>query len=172
MKTLPGGVTVRPMTAADAGWAQVLSDASPQTPHWPEAAWAAAIGLEGNIRRVALVAESPQGFSPGRVLSQESRPSLCRYGFVVASLLPPQAELETILVAPGFRCQGLGRLLYSSLAAELKKVHVTEVLLEVRASNHAALCLYRSLGFFESGRRKGYYVDPVEDALLMRVPLD
>jgi ribosomal-protein-alanine N-acetyltransferase len=172
MKTFPEGITVRRMTADDVGWARESADASLQTPHWPEAVWAAAVDFEATPRRVALVAESTQCASPGRVLSRESHPGLRRYGFVVASLLPPQAELEMILVAPDFRCKGLGRLLYSALATELKKVHVIEVMLEVRASNHAALCFYRSLGFIESGRRKGYYADPVEDALLMRLPLD
>ena len=44
-----------------------------------------------------------------------------------------------------------------------------EILLEVRASNQAALGFYRSLGFSETGRRPGYYADPVEDAVLMRL---
>jgi ribosomal-protein-alanine N-acetyltransferase len=169
MNISTGGVTVRRMIAADGGWARELADASPQMPHWPEAVWAAAIGLDENLR-VALVAEGAQSDSAGSVLSQESQPGLRRYGFAVASLLPPQAELETIVVAPEFRGQGLGRLLYSALAVELRKLHVTEILLEVRASNHAALGLYRSLGFVESGRRKGYYADPIEDAILMRLP--
>lgn len=172
MNISTGGVTVRRMIAADGGWARELADASPQMPHWPEAVWAAAIDPQATPRRVALVAEGAQSDSAGSVLSQESQPGLRRYGFAVASLLPPQAELETIVVAPEFRGQGLGRLLYSALAVELRKLHVTEILLEVRASNHAALGLYRSLGFVESGRRKGYYADPVEDALLMRLPLD
>jgi ribosomal-protein-alanine N-acetyltransferase len=39
--------------------------------------------------------------------------------------------------------------------------------LEVRAGNLAALTLYRRFGFVEVGRRKGYYRDPAEDAVLM-----
>jgi ribosomal protein S18 acetylase RimI-like enzyme len=42
------------------------------------------------------------------------------------------------------------------------------VLLEVRQSNRPARALYLSLGFIETGRRHGYYADPVEDAIQMR----
>jgi ribosomal-protein-alanine N-acetyltransferase len=57
------------------------------------------------------------------------------------------------------------------MAEELRAALVKEVVLEVRASNHPALALYRRLGFVESGRRKDYYQIPVEDALLMRLGL-
>jgi ribosomal-protein-alanine N-acetyltransferase len=43
--------------------------------------------------------------------------------------------------------------------------------LEVRASSMSALALYSSLGFTEQGRRRGYYRDPIEDAVLMSAPL-
>jgi ribosomal-protein-alanine N-acetyltransferase len=42
-------------------------------------------------------------------------------------------------------------------------------MLEVRASNHPAIGLYRRLGFAETGRRKRYYRDPMEDAVQMRL---
>ena len=45
------------------------------------------------------------------------------------------------------------------------------MLLEVRQSNHAAICLYRKLGFAQIGVRRGYYHAPEEDALLMQLPL-
>ena len=46
------------------------------------------------------------------------------------------------------------------------------VLLEVRASNDAARALYTRHGFTTAGRRRRYYTAPVEDALVMRLPLD
>jgi ribosomal-protein-alanine N-acetyltransferase len=49
---------------------------------------------------------------------------------------------------------------------------VREVLLEVRRSNVAAQGFYRSVGFVEEGRRPGYYADPIEDAVLMRLRLN
>jgi ribosomal-protein-alanine N-acetyltransferase len=44
---------------------------------------------------------------------------------------------------------------------------VTDLALEVRVSNEAAMGLYRRFGFVEQGRRRGYYERPVEDAVLM-----
>ena len=54
---------------------------------------------------------------------------------------------------------------------EIEAAEVTEVLLEVRASNQQATAFYRALGFAESGRRLRYYADPVEDAVLMSLRL-
>jgi ribosomal-protein-alanine N-acetyltransferase len=90
-------------------------------------------------------------------------------GFAVASLLPPEGELETIAVVPTAQRQGVARRLFAELTAELRAAQITEVNLEVRASNHQALGLYRRLGFAETGRRVRYYHDPVEDAVLMRL---
>jgi len=89
-------------------------------------------------------------------------------GFAVASLLPPESELETIAVDPRFQRRGLGALLLREVAAELRKEHVKEMLLEVRASNRTALGFYGAQGFEECGRRVRYYADPEEDAVLMR----
>ena len=77
------------------------------------------------------------------------------------------AELETIAVAPESQRQGLGKSLFQALAAELKAAGVGELQLEVRASNRPAQSFYRALGFVETGRRKAYYADPIEDAVLM-----
>jgi ribosomal-protein-alanine N-acetyltransferase len=93
-------------------------------------------------------------------------------GFAVASLLEGLAELETIAVAPERRRRGLARQLFLVLMAELHTAGAREFILEVRASNHPALELYRSLGFAESGRRPRYYHDPVEDAVLMSLRLE
>jgi len=88
-------------------------------------------------------------------------------GFAIASVLPPQAEIETIAVSPAEQRNGIGRLLLSALLEELTRMEVTEVLLEARQSNRPALSLYRSLGFGQTAVRLGYYADPQEDALLM-----
>jgi ribosomal-protein-alanine N-acetyltransferase len=92
-------------------------------------------------------------------------------GFAVASLLPPEAELEMIAVAPAAQRRGLARQLFFSLAAELRTAEVFGIMLEVRAANQPALEFYRQLGFVETGHRPRYYHDPVEDAILMRLRL-
>jgi ribosomal-protein-alanine N-acetyltransferase len=133
--------------------AQSLKDA----PHWPPAVYLAALDPESEPRRIALVAADAETGATA--------------GFLVASLLPPQAELETIAVAPGGQRRGLGRRLLVAMVEELRTEQVTEILLEVRASNDAAFRFYLALGFTETGRRRGYYADPVEDAVLMSLRL-
>jgi [ribosomal protein S18]-alanine N-acetyltransferase len=164
MTAIPVPIEIRAMTAEDVGWAQRLADASPLAPHWREAAYLTAVDPQSSPRRIALIAVSPKNVPHlGRIA-----PNL---GFAVAILVPPQAELETIVVAPSIRRQGVARELFSVLAGELKSKGADEVTLEVRASNWPALALYGALGFVESGRRPRYYADPVEDAVLMRIDL-
>jgi ribosomal-protein-alanine N-acetyltransferase len=86
-------------------------------------------------------------------------------------LLPPQAELETIAVAAEVQRRGLARRIFFAVADELRTARVTEVLVEVRASNLPALALYRAQGFAIAGRRPGYYADPIEDAVLLDLRL-
>jgi ribosomal-protein-alanine N-acetyltransferase len=152
---------IRRMAASDLDRVLAMARRLPEAPHWQQSAWLNAIHSqfdpESTPRRIALVAEGPQ---PGSI-----------HGFAVASLLPPQAELETIAVAPESQRQGLGKSLFQALAAELKAAGVGELQLEVRASNRPAQSFYRALGFVEIGRRKAYYADPIEDAVLMSLPL-
>jgi [ribosomal protein S18]-alanine N-acetyltransferase len=133
----------------------------PQAPDWPRAAYVAAIettdGSEDGLARCAFVAVPRE---TGAVA-----------GFIVASRTPPEAELEIVAVAPETQRRGVARCLTAVLAARLRTGNVTEVTLEVRASNYQALALYYSVGFAEIGRRPRYYADPVEDAVLMRMNL-
>jgi len=148
---------MRRMTPADLDRVIEIERSLKAAPHWPPAAYLAALDAGAAPRRTALVAEEPE---TGTIL-----------GFVVASLLAPQAELETIAVAVESQRRGVGRRLFVALAEELRLAQVGEVLLEVRASNCPALALYRALGFAEAGRRPRYYADPEEDALLLRLGL-
>ncbi len=150
-------VAIRRMTASDLSRVLAIAEDLPQAPHWPQSAYLSAINPESMPRRIALVATGPQSDS---IL-----------GFGVASLLPPQAELESIAVAPESQRLGLGQSLFQALAAELKAAGVGEFVLEVRASNQPALAFYQSLGFAKAGLRPGYYADPIEDAVLMTLPL-
>jgi ribosomal-protein-alanine acetyltransferase len=92
-------------------------------------------------------------------------------GFLVASVAAPEAELETIAVAAEGRRRGVGSLLLGALLEALRRAQVTELRLEVRASNQAALRFYRAQGFAETGRRPRYYANPEEDAVLLGLRL-
>ena len=75
----------------------------------------------------------------------------------------------TIAVCPERRRRGLARTLIKAALSEPTAAGVCHVYLEVRPSNLAARTLYASLGFAETGVRRGYYGD--EDALLMTLDL-
>lgn len=79
-----------------------------------------------------------------------------------------QAELANLAVAPDLRGRGYGAQMLDHLLATSRSRAVSDVFLEVRDSNVAALALYRSRRFEEVGRRQKYYRAPVEDALIMR----
>ena len=88
-------------------------------------------------------------------------------GFLLAWLLGGDLEILTVAVAQARRRAGIGAALVEATTAEARARRCERVLLEVRASNAAALALYRSAGFTEDGLRRGYYSDPTEDAVLM-----
>ncbi len=111
---------------------------------------------------IAATLASP--FSLGLVAECEGR--IC--GYLLASLLPPEGELYRIGVHPDFRRRGIALALMEDFLSAAEKRGSTELFLEVRADNAGAIALYRRTGFADDGIRKGYYKDPVADALLMR----
>lgn len=80
-------------------------------------------------------------------------------------------ELTNIGVRQAFRNQGFGSLLLRSFLNHCRGVGVDSVVLEVRESNANAIRFYERLGFVLTGRRKGFYSDPREDGLTMRLAL-
>ena len=78
-----------------------------------------------------------------------------------------QAEVMHIAVEPKLRGQGIGTLIFGELIKAVKKRGATSITLEVRPSNTAAIKLYENFGLKSVGRRKGYYLDNNEDALIM-----
>ena len=91
-------------------------------------------------------------------------------GYAVAWVIADEAELANLAVAPAARGAGVGAALTRELLSAIDAAGGATVYLEVREGNSAALALYRGLGFDESGRRKGYYRRPVEDAIVMCRP--
>jgi len=101
-------------------------------------------------------------------------PELC--GYAVYSQVLDEAELLQIAVAPLQQQHGYAQQLLSYAHRYLQKAGVTQIMLEVRASNQAAINLYYKCGFAPDGVRKNYY--PLgqegarEDAQLMTLTLD
>jgi len=92
-------------------------------------------------------------------------------GFLVASHSTPEWELENIVVAPAVQRKGIGRKLLDGLLAAARETNGEAVFLEVRASNRAARAFYEQTGFRQHGRRKSYYSNPIQDAILYRMVL-
>ena len=89
-------------------------------------------------------------------------------GYVGSQTVMDETDMMNLAVAPQFRRQGVGETLVNALTASLKELGSRCLTLEVRDSNEAARALYGKLGFTEIGRRRGYYRDPREDALILR----
>lgn len=88
-------------------------------------------------------------------------------GYSVVIVVQDEAELANIAVAEHARGEGIGRQLLSAVLEAARAEGVQSMYLEVRESNVAARSLYASLGFVSSGRRRGYYQEPDEDALVL-----
>jgi len=89
-------------------------------------------------------------------------------GYAGINLLPPDADVQTVAVAPSLQGRGWARRLVERLIADASSAYCSQVLLEVRADNEPALRLYERLGFEVIARRTAYY-GPGEDALIMRL---
>ena len=88
-------------------------------------------------------------------------------GFIVARLLTGELHVNNVAVRTEFRRQGIGSKLLEATLARARQKGATVAHLEVRAGNVAAQKLYGRCGFEVTGRRKKYYREPLEDALLM-----
>jgi ribosomal-protein-alanine N-acetyltransferase len=91
--------------------------------------------------------------------------------FLVAQRIDAEWELENIVVAPAIRRRGVGARLLGEFIRYARAEEGSGIFLEVRESNQSARALYRKLGFEETGLRKSYYSDPLEDAILCSLRL-
>jgi ribosomal-protein-alanine N-acetyltransferase len=85
-------------------------------------------------------------------------------------LMVDEAHISTIAVHPMWRGRGLGEMALVAMIEAAILRGAAEVTLEVRVSNGVAQSLYRKYAFVQVGRRKGYYQDNGEDALIMTTP--
>jgi ribosomal-protein-alanine N-acetyltransferase len=88
---------------------------------------------------------------------------------IVAWLLVDEAHIATIATHPDHRRQGIARKLLTYALRYMSKEGAVTSFLEVRESNLAARNMYRKFGYEDAGRRKRYYKDTDEDAILMNL---
>lgn len=88
-------------------------------------------------------------------------------GMLVAWMLVDEAHIATLATHPDHRRQGVARKLLEHALRYMSREGAVSSFLEVRESNAAAREMYRKFGYEETGRRKRYYKDTGEDAILM-----
>ncbi len=92
-------------------------------------------------------------------------------GYICLWEIGHEIHITNLAVHPRVRRQGIARTLLGAVLEEARRGGVAQAFLEVRPTNTGALGLYRRFGFEVIGRRKGYYFDTGEDALVMEVRL-
>ena len=149
-----GAVRVREAGAADLAGVLALERDVAEAPHWAEGVYREIVSGSGIPRRL-FVAEAE-----GLLL-----------GFAVGAVTGDSAELESVAVRGDARRRGVGRALCDAVAEWCRSQGATALELEVRAASAEAMALYEGLGFVSVGRRREYYREPVDEAVLMRLKL-
>lgn len=139
---------IRPMTLSDIEEVAALEAATSSTP-WSSAMFVHEVEHPDNGWYVVAELE-------GRFV-----------GFAGCTQLVDEAHVTTIAVTESARRRGVASALLRGLLVEALSRGVIEATLEVRASNDAAISLYRRFGFAPEGVRPGYYQHPTEDALIL-----
>ncbi|MFR8255100.1 MAG: ribosomal protein S18-alanine N-acetyltransferase [Ruthenibacterium sp.] len=92
-------------------------------------------------------------------------------GFAAFTCAAGEANLDALSVAAHTRRCGVARALLDAAFRDLREEGAACIFLEVRTQNAPARALYTSLGFTQTGVRKGFYKNPADDAVLMKKPL-
>ncbi|MDE3108975.1 MAG: ribosomal protein S18-alanine N-acetyltransferase [Acidobacteriota bacterium] len=140
-------MNTRPIESRDVESILEIQSSSPEVAQW----------TASDYQRAA------RGEMTGWVAADEGR----ILGFMVARRTAGDIEILNFAVNPVARRRGIGNTLLRVALDWGAEVNAERALLEVRASNFAALHFYERRGFRVVGRRPRYYVSPVEDALLL-----
>lgn len=92
-------------------------------------------------------------------------------GYVGCQTVLDEGYITNVAVSPDFRRRGAARRLIAELIARAKEKGLAFVTLEVRESNAPAIALYTGAGFAPVGKRKNFYSNPAENAVLMTISL-
>jgi ribosomal-protein-alanine N-acetyltransferase len=148
-------IQVRPARSEDVSRLMEISRHSSTAAHWNEKDYAklfAPGALPGLVNLVIQEGDQVMGFLVGRQVAPDHA----------------EWEIENVAVSGPARRRGLGSHLLGEFLRLVHKRGGRDVFLEVRESNQAARTLYEKWAFVEAGRRKAYYRDPCEDALILR----
>lgn len=145
-------VALEPMTLEDLDEVLAIERASFQTP-WSRGAFRYEL-TQNRVARCSVVRR-------GRRL----------VGYLCLWEIGHEIHITNLAVDPDLRRHGIARALLGAVLEDARRRRVGLAFLEVRPTNAEALGLYESFGFRVIGRRKGYYFDTGEDALVMEARL-
>jgi len=89
------------------------------------------------------------------------------WGYVVYWVVAGEMHILNLAVHPAYRRQGIARRLLQEALHRACQLGAKAAWLEVRPSNQAAQALYRDFGFKPVARRRRYYHNTGEDALIL-----
>ncbi len=147
------GITIREMSLNDIPEVIAIENRCYTTP-WNVNSFRYELGNKRAILKVAVL--------DGRII-----------GYVCIRSILDETHLLNISVVPELRRTGIAGMLIFNVLQALRQLNPgTKLTLEVRESNSAAARLYEKFGFKVTGRRRGYYKKPYEDAIIMGLELD
>ena len=154
------GISIMPMTEHDLLEVVEIEESSGLS-RW---GWAAYYSeLQGGNRELMLVARVNN--------SEQNRIAPALAGYIVGRMGADELHINNVAVRDGFRRRGIGRALLDRILRAGRNSGVPSAFLELRAGNSAALALYEECGFQITSRRRNYYSEPAEDALVMTIQL-
>jgi len=142
--------TIEPLTSPDEIDAIVAIEHASFTSPWTREMYVAELGKRGTSH-----------FYLAKTAERETV-GFCSFWHVVDEL-----HINNLAVAPSHRRIGIGTALLMRVLAAGAELGARRATLEVRRSNEAARLLYERFGFSVAGVRRGYYTNPVEDALVL-----
>jgi ribosomal-protein-alanine N-acetyltransferase len=151
-KSLRNERTIRRFRPEDAAAVAGIMGESPEAARWSKESYEASGGWGGVL---SLVSETNGELG----------------GVLIVRQVEDEGEVLNLAVRQGNRRRGEGGALLEAALAELKGGGVTHVYLEVRESNSAGIGFYEKHGFSKTGRRKSYYRNPEEAAVLLEKKL-
>jgi ribosomal-protein-alanine acetyltransferase len=143
---------IRRINSADAASIRQLLASSPQAAQWSlQDVSESFFPNDSSLNSCSLVAEEA-----GEVI-----------GMIAVRVMADEGEILNLAIAVPWRRRGVGSRLVESAIAQARAAGTVRVFLEVRESNAVARAFYSRMRFIEVGRRRGYYRDPDEDALVL-----
>lgn len=159
-----GEYSIVPLKAKDAGELADL-EAACFSSAWSAEQYRALLGgVESALQRGRGAGHVPPFLALGLRFAAHELAAYITLGLHAAG---GELEVYNIAVQERRRRLGLGRALLDRALEVGARLGLSRALLEVRTGNTAALALYAAAGFTCCGRRKGYYPDTGEDALVL-----